>query len=383
MKRRFVLMLFFVLASLQIVSAQRIRERIDYNWQFHLGECTDAVNPEFTPTEWEWTTVHLPHDWSIHLPFEVSAGGSSGYLPGGIGLYRKTIDIPQSYKGKRVSVVFDGIYHKATVYVNGKKVGYHRYGYTSFEYDITDYLEFGKTNVLFVHVDHAEESRWYTGSGIYRHVWLQVTDPIHVATWGTYITTPDISEESADVNIVTSIVNSTNAEKQLKVIQTLIGKDGKALKVNGKKVSVEGNVIVAANDTTDYAQKFSIVSPVLWSIDNPHIYTVETTIKSGSRTLDKYTTDFGVRSFEFNNNTGFWLNGENIKLKGVCLHQDAGSFGAAVPDRSYERRLQILKEFGANAIRCSHNPPSPEFLQMCDTLGFVVIDEAFDKWNSG
>ncbi len=383
MRRTLLFISCCLLTAFQVVQAQRIRENFDFDWQFHLGECVEAVNPNYVPTQWEWEKVQLPHDWSIYLPFEVSAGGSSGYLPGGIGLYRKEFYVPSSYKGKKISIVFDGIYHKATIYINGNKVGYHRYGYTSFEYDLTDYMEFGKNNVIFVHVDHAEESRWYTGSGIYRHAWLQITDPIHVATWGTYITTPEISEESANVNIVTSIVNSTDTDKQLKVVQTLVGKDGKSLKIDGKKVSVEGAVLVAANDTTDFAQQFSISSPELWSIDNPHLYSVQTTIKSGSRTLDSYTTDFGVRYFEFNNNTGFWLNGENVKLKGVCLHQDAGSFGAGVPDRSYERRLQILKEFGVNAIRCSHNPPSPEFLQMCDTLGFVVMDEAFDKWDSG
>lgn len=380
MKR--ILIVMFLLPIVAI-SAQRSRVSLDFDWSFHLGECEEAMRVDFIPTEWRWESVQLPHDWSIYLPFEVEAGGSSGYLPGGIGLYRREIDIPLSYKGKSIAIQFDGVYHKATVYINGERVGYHRYGYTSFEYDITDFVEYGKSNVLFVHVDHSEESRWYTGSGIYRHVWLNVTDKVHVKNWGTYVTTSNISAKSADVKILTDVVNSSDSDREIALIHTIVDSDGKAIKIEGGRISSRQSIKIGASEMVTLADSFTLPSPILWSIDNPHTYRVETQIRSGNKILDRYYTDFGVRYFEFDANTGFWLNGENMKLKGVCLHQDAGSFGVGVPDRSYERRLQILKEFGVNAIRCSHNPPSPEFLTICDTLGFVVMDEAFDKWNSG
>lgn len=382
MKSLFLTLLLFVFSVCSIAQT-RIRETFDFDWMFHLGEISEVTDVEYVISEEEWEEVQLPHDWSIYLPFDRRAGGSSGYLPGGIGLYRKEFMIPSSYKNKKISLVFDGIYHKATIYVNGDKVGYHRYGYTSFEYDITPYIKIADKNIIVVHVDHSEESRWYTGSGIYRHAWLQVTDPVHVETWGTYVTTPDISEQAARVNIVTSVVNSSDSEQKLKITQTLVDIEGKILKVNGKTVRVEDGITLSAGDTANIEHSFIVNNPQLWDIENPYMYRVETLIKRGSKVLDDYITPFGIRYFQFDSETGFSLNGNRIKLKGVCLHQDAGSFGVGVPDRSYERRLQILKEFGCNAIRCSHNPPSPEFLEICDTLGFVVIDEAFDKWNSG
>lgn len=379
-----LLIVFALTLSLTCASAaDRVRQNFDFDWQFHLGECSEALVDGYQPVAGQWREVQLPHDWSIELQFDRRSGGSSGYLPGGIGIYRKEFTLPASAMGKRVSIVFDGIYHKATVYVNGREVGYHRYGYTSFEYDITDFVKFGSGNVITVHVDHAEESRWYTGSGIYRHAWLQFVNPVHVATWGTYITTPEVNDKQAKVNIVTSAVNQLSEPKKVTVVQTLADKNGKPLKLNGKSISVSREVTVNPCDTLDVQQSVSIPDPHLWDIDDPYLYTIRTELKAGGRTLDSYSTDFGIRSFEFTSDKGFSLNGKNMKLKGVCLHQDAGSFGVAVPDRSVERRLQILKEFGCNAIRCSHNPPSPEFLTICDTLGFLVIDEAFDKWNSG
>jgi len=369
--RKSIIIAALLAAFTYTAAMDRSRQSFDFDWRFKLGESG------------EWQNVQLPHDWSIELDFERSAGGSSGYLPGGIGIYQKEFSLPSSAKGKRISIVFDGIYHKATISVNGEKVGYHRYGYTSFEYDITDQVKFGQKNVMTVHVDHAEESRWYTGSGIYRHAWLQVTNPIHVATWGTYVTTPEISQEKALVNITTQAVNMTAQSRKVTVVQTIVGKNGKAAKINGKTITTSQTVTVSAGDTLSIEQSLTIPDPQLWNTDNPYLYTVRTDIKAGAQTLDSYTTDFGIRYFEFTADKGFSLNGESMKLKGVCLHQDAGSFGVAVPDRSFERRLQILKEFGCNAIRCSHNPPSPEFLTICDTLGFLVIDEAFDKWNSG
>jgi len=394
MKLQTALLATAMLTTLQIIGAPgqaqaatpspRLRETMDFDWQFHLGETPGAQLPDFSPTEWQWEEIQLPHDWSIALDFDPQAGGSSGYLPGGIGLYRKTFTVPKSYRGRHVGIIFDGIYHKATVYLNGEKLGYHRYGYTSFEYDLTPHLRFDAPNVLFVHVDHAEESRWYTGSGIYRHVWLQVTDPVHIATWGTYVTTPAVTDDKAEIAIRTEVINASDKDKTLTIRQTLLDTEGKPVRQNGKRLSVDSDPINAhAGDTLYIDQRLSLADPHLWDIDDPHLYTVLTEVKAGRKLLDSYRTPLGIRTFHFDADKGFFLNGRAMKLQGVCLHQDAGCLGVAVPDRAYERRLRILKDFGVNAIRCSHNPPSPEFLTICDTLGLVVIDEAFDKWKSG
>ena len=375
----------FVCLSAQTIQAQnRIRENFDFDWQFHLGEDTDAMKPGFSPAGWQWEEIQLPHDWSIKLSFDEREGGAGGFLPGGTGLYRKEFIVPASWRGKKVSVVFDGVYHQASIYLNGEQIGYHRYGYTSFEYDLTPYLHYGgEKNVLFVRVDREEKSRWYTGSGIYRHVWLQATDPVHVAMWGTYVTTPSVTEENADIHIVTTVVNDDEENKNIRVVQTLLDKDRKPVRIGNRAISHEERLTLGAKDTANVSQAFQLNSPHLWSIDDPYRYFVETTVKAGSRTVDTYVTPFGIRYFEFDKDKGFFLNGQHMKLQGVNLHQDAGLLGVAVPDRSVERRLQLLKEFGVNAIRCSHNPPSPNFLEICDTLGFFVIDEAFDKWKSG
>ncbi|WP_418213808.1 glycoside hydrolase family 2 TIM barrel-domain containing protein [Bacteroides difficilis] len=361
----------------------RIKETFDFDWLFHLGEDSDAMKINFTPKNWKWNNIQLPHDYSIIQDFKREIGGASGYLPGGIGLYRKEFTIPSSYKGKNVSILFDGVYHNATIYLNEKKIGNHRYGYTSFEIDLTDHLNYGGMNTLLVHVDRTEESRWYTGSGIYRHTWLQVTDPVRVATWGTYVTTPEVTKESARIRMVTSVVNSTSTPQNLEITQMIVDEDNHPIKIKGKKIQEETKIRIEANDTTDVEQAFSIAQPRLWSLEDPYRYFIETTLKIGNKVVDIYRTPFGIRTIRFDAQKGFFLNDKNMKMKGVCLHADAGCLGVAVPDRSYERRLEILKEFGCNAIRCSHNPPSPEFLDMCDRMGFLVIDEAFDKWKSG
>ena len=368
---RFFITLVALTGCLSALSAERIRQNFDFDWQFRLGEQGAAQ------------AVQLPHDWSVTLDFDRSAGAASGYLPGGIGYYSKTFRVPSSYRGRRVSLVFDGVYHKATISLNGQQIDYHRYGYTSFETDLTPYLRYGADNTIEVKVDHSEESRWYTGSGIYRHVWLQVTDPVHVKMWGTYITTPQVSEASADVRCVTTVSNDSAAAGKVEVLQRLVDAGGKPLKAGGKTYLARNSVSLGAGESKDVEQTFTIDNPAIWSIATPHLYRLETVLKRGGKVIDRYTTRFGVRSFRFDSEQGFLLNGERVKMKGMCLHQDAGCLGVAVPDRAYERRLTILKEFGVNAIRCSHNPPSPEFLDYCDSLGFVVIDEAFDKWKSG
>lgn len=379
----FIYLLLSFTFSVFAQSDTRLKETFDFDWLFHLGEDSNAMKTDFTPTGWKWENIQLPHDYSIHQNFEGEIGGAAGYLPGGIGLYRKEFSIPASYEGKRVSLLFDGVYHNATIYLNGKQIGYNFYGYTSFEIDMTPYLNYGGKNTLLVHVNRAEKARWYTGSGIYRHVWLQVTEPVHVATWGTYITTPEVTEASARVKMLTSVVNTTDSPKKIEVIQTIVDENGNQLKIQGKKIQETTRVEVVANDTTDVEQGMSISQPRLWSLEDPYRYFVKTTLKEGKKVIDDYLTPFGIRTIRFDARKGFFLNGKNVKMKGVSLHIDAGCLGVAVPDRAYERRLEKLKEFGCNAIRCAHNPPSPQFLDMCDRMGFLVIDEAFDKWKSG
>lgn len=371
---------FLMLLSVAGIFAQksiRVKENFDFDWKFILEDNTSFSQANFKDAG--WNDVQLPHDWSIKLQFDQSVGGSAGYLPGGIGWYRKTFSLPESYKGKVVSILFDGIFHQSDVYINGHHLGFRPYGFCSIEYELTPYLKFNEENVIAVRVDRSGDgARWYTGSGIYRHAWLQAVDPVHIATYGTYITTPFVSNEKADIKIVTTLVNSGDQEKTLTISQRVLNKYGKeTAKSDQKKISLSGKASV------DVEQLFSIKDPQRWSIENPDMYCMETTVKAGSKAVDVYTTPFGVRTIRFDKDKGFFLNEKHVKLKGLCLHQDAGSLGTAVPDRADERRLEILKEYGCNAIRCAHNQPTPEFLDLCDRMGFVVIDEAFDKWKSG
>lgn len=300
-------------------------------------------------------SVQIPHDWSVELPFDKKVGGAAGYLAGGQGLYVKEFVLPSANKdSKKYVVAFSGVYHRATVWLNGHRLGYHLYGYTGFEYNLTPYLNKNGKNTLVVHVNREEQSRWYTGSGIYRHVWLKVTSPTHLKTNGVCITTAD----DGTVNITANIDTAANDRgKQFRIKNTIYNNEGKIVK--GKVTE-------------------------RWHTSRPYLYTAVTQLlDSHGKTIDEVSTAFGYRTFQFDANKGFSLNGESMKLKGVCLHQDAGSLGVAVPDDVWVRRLKALKGIGCNAIRCSHNPPSPEFLDICDSLGLVVIDEAFDKWKSG
>ena len=356
----------------------RKKECFDFDWKFNLGDVEESSVSGYNDVYWE--KIQLPHDWSIALPFDsaMTNGRQMGFLPGGISWYRKTFDIPIAYKGKKVYIHFDGVYHQSDVYINGKHLGFYPYGYIDFEYDLTPYLNYGGKNTVAVRVDHSNypSSRWYSGSGIYRHVWFIVTDPVHIPSHGTYVTTPVITKESADVKIVTTIKNTTSVKRNITLESRIVDAGGNVVAVATVPVSV------AKNKTIDVAQTIQAPNPVLWSTVTPYLYCVESLVKADNRIIDRYETVFGIRYFHYDPDKGFFLNGENLKMKGMNLHQDAGSLGTAVPDRSHERKLTILKEYGCNAIRCSHNPPSPEFLDACDRLGFLVIDEAFDKWKS-
>ena len=316
--KKTTIMLFWVGSFLLSPHTMANRQRIsfDFDWLFHLGDDPAAIQPRFTPTTWQWEPIQLPHDWSIRLPFDPQAKAADGYLPGGIGLYRKEFQVPDSYKGKTVSILFDGVYHKSTVYLNGEKVGYHAYGYTGFEYDLSPYIKYGEKNIISLHVEHTESSRWYTGSGIYRHAWLQVTNPIHVTTWGTYVTTPEVTKDKAKVSIRTNITNQTPATETVQVIQLLVDKHGQAIKTNGRKLETVNFLQLPPNDTVAIEQQLEVENPHYWSIDDPYRYFIQTTIKKKKTVTDTYQTPFGIRTIEFSSSTGFSLNGQAMKLKG-------------------------------------------------------------------
>lgn len=379
--KKYIILILTLCGTLSIFAQKQIRhkENFDFDWKFSLTDKQEYAEKGYNDQLWE--DIQLPHDWSIKLNYDPEISGSAAHLPGGIGWYRKSFHVPNSYQGKSISILFDGIFHQSDVYINGKHLGFRPYGFCSIEYDLTPYLEYGKDNTLSVRVDRSGKdniARWYTGSGIYRHAWLIVTNPIHVINDGTYITTPAISKEQAEIHINTSLTNASDKATTVTLSQRILDKERKTVAKSDNQ-----QAIIQPGDTLTLSQQFYLKKPILWSIDQPSLYTMETIVKVNGKEHDTYHTTFGIRKVEFTSDRGFFLNGKQIKLKGLCLHMDGGCLGTAVPDRSYERKLEILKEYGCNAIRCAHNQPSPEFLDMCDRMGFVVIDEAFDKWKSG
>ena len=365
----FMLVVSFALAQ----SSGREKLLFDQDWRFHLGDVSAAREPLFDDAAWR--PVDLPHDWSIEADFDSLLASCTGYLPGGFGWYRKTFDVPGRYAGKSLSIQFDGVYCNSEVWVNGKFVGKHPYGYTSFCYDLTPYLELGRKNVIAVRVDHRKyaDTRWYSGSGIYRHVWLLATEKVHVAQWGTRVTTGNVASSAAKVNVETIVANENGASKSVRLLSTIENRDGKEAARAETEVRLSGKL-------TPVNQMFVVKSPVLWDTEHPYLYTVRTKIVSGNDVMDQYETPFGIRTVRFDPDKGFFLNGINRKLKGVCLHHDGGSVGAAVPEKIWKTRLEKLKAAGCNAIRTSHNPAAPEFLDLCDRMGFLVMAEAFDEW---
>ena len=376
----FLSLLALCLGAGTVRAADRVHQSFDFDWKFTLSAPAGAEAPGFDDAS--WTTVQLPHDWSLSLPYlSPQEGGKPqmGFMQGGLGWYRKSFAVPAAWKGRRVSLEFDGVYHRATVYVNGREVGFHPYGYTAFAYDITDYLLPGQDNVVAVKVDHTDcpSSRWYSGSGIYRHVWLNVTDPVHIGLWGTYVTTPAAGSDRAEVRVETTVVNDGVKAAQVALTSELRDPAGRVV----AKATVKAPL--AAGAQAVLPQEFSLQAPALWDIDAPQLYTLVSTVRRGGAVVDRYETPFGIRDIRFDPDKGFFLNGRSVKMKGGDIHQDAGSLGAAIPDRAHERRVALMKAPGFNAIRCSHNPPAREFLDACDRLGMLVIDESFDKWKIG
>lgn len=367
----FILLLTFSLSALA-------REHISFNnnWKFQLGEVPNAMVKEFDDSGWR--TLNLPHDWAIEGKFSEDnpSGSSGGALPGGIGWYRKTFSLQPSDAGRCIYIRFDGVYMNSEVFINGHSLGVRPYGYISFQYDLTPYLNYGEPNILAVRVDNSEQpnSRWYSGCGIYRNVWLTKTSPIHVDLWGTYVTTPQVNDKSATISVVTTLKNNTKTNKGIKVISSV-------LNAKGEKLASQSQEITAtASSTGNCTQEILLDNPVLWDLENPYLYTLKTEIYTDGKQTDAYDTPFGIRTFYFDAAQGFILNGQKIKIKGVCQHHDLGCLGAAVNVRAMERQLEILKEMGCNGIRCAHNPPAPELLDLCDRMGFIVMNETFDMW---
>ena len=355
------------------------REEFNTGWRFALIDNDSVASPAYDDSNWR--KLNLPHDWAIEGDFSESnpSGTGGGALPGGIGWYRKDFVVPESDKGKQIYIDFDGAYMNASVYVNGNYLGTRPYGYASFSYDISPYVKYGEENVIAVKVDNAEQpnSRWYSGCGIYRNVWMRVLDPIHVAQWGQAVIAT-VNGGTGTLDMTTEIENNSDGDAAITISSNLIAPDGKKV-----AESAEQTVDLSKADSiTTVSSQITLKNPRLWSTDTPDRYTLVTVIKDAAtgKTLDTYSTVTGFRTFEFDAEKGFSLNGKPMKINGVCLHHDAGALGAVVNRRAIERQLEIMKEMGVNAIRSSHNPPAPELLELCDSMGLMVMDETFDMW---
>lgn len=352
--------------------SQRTVADFDQNWSFHLGDVDNGQDK--ANSDQLWRKLNLPHDWSIEGEFSKDnpATPEGGALPGGIGWYRKTFTVPAALKGKSVYIDFDGVYQKSTVWINGHELGFRPNGYISFQYDLTPYLNYGGSNLIAVKVDNSSQpnSRWYSGSGIYRNVWLVTTNKTAIDHWGTFITTPKVNNKQASVDLKVTIKNPVKGNYRL--VTTIYDAAGKVVGKSTSKVS--------GGDTAKVAQAFKVTAPHLWSDVHPYLYKAVSKLYSGATVIDNYTTDFGIRYFNFDADKGFSINGVSTKIRGVCDHHDLGCLGAAINTRALQRQLEILKNMGCNAIRTSHNPPAPELLDLCDRMGFMVMDEAFDVW---
>ena len=371
--------MLFGMLGLACQNREPCRERLDFTteWKFALDPGRDFSAPDADDSDWR--KLNLPHDWSIEGEFDndnlASPGG--GALPGGTGWYRKTFAIPDSDRGKRIFIDFDGIYQKSTVWLNGHELGYRPNGYVSFRYDLTPYLNYGTaSNVLAVKVNNSEQpnSRWYSGSGIYRNVWLVKTNDIHIDNWGTFVTTPEITTEKAMVAVRTTICNEKVEPQKVRLITTITD-------ANGKKVVFKNDdTEIIAGGKCVIRQMLDVAAPRLWSVEDPYLYNVVSEIMADDKVIDHYETPLGIRSIRFDAKKGFFLNGQPLKIHGVCLHHDLGCLGTAINKRALERQLEILKAMGCNAVRTAHNPPAPELLDLCDQMGILVQNETFDMW---
>ncbi len=368
-----------LLAAVPAASGREIIP-LDKDWSFSQSDPAGAEKPGFDSSAWRH--VDVPHDWSIAGNFDKKAAttGSGAWLPSGVAWYRREITVPPGPDGQRVWVEFDGVMQNSDVWLNGKLLGHRPSGYASFRYDLTDQLNPQGSNFLAVRSDTSAQpaSRWYSGAGIYRHVRLVSAHPVHVQPWGVYVTTPDANEATATVNVTTTLTNKFTEAGTVILRTTLIGPSGKTIAtVSSAPVSLP------PGGTKSLDQQFNVSNPKLWNLETRHMHRIATAVLAGDKVLDEVSTPFGIRTAEFRSETGFWLNGKNLKLKGVCLHQDGGAVGVAVPLDVWRRRFIELRKLGVNAIRTAHTPPAPDFLDLCDEMGFLVMDEFFDCWTKG
>jgi beta-galactosidase len=360
-------------SAIKLDKDSRQRLLFNDNWKFSPGDISGAEDIRFNDRLWR--NVTLPHDWSIEGEFDenASTGGLGGYLPTGIGWYRKHFSLTAT--GQNLWIEFDGIYMNSDIWINGNYLGKHTYGYNSFYLDLTPFVRRGD-NVIAVKVDNSVQpnSRWYSGSGIYRNAWLNAANPVHIPQWGTYITTPAVDSLSATVSIRTKIDNNLKSSKNAVLRSRVIDKNGNIV------AEIESPVSLNSGSQQEFRQQLQLKRPYLWSVDTPSMYALHSSVVADGKTIDHVVSPFGIRSIEYCSKRGFLLNGERVKMNGVNLHHDAGSLGAAVPVQVWERRLKILKEMGVNAIRTAHNPMAPEFMDLCDQMGFLVMNELFDEW---
>ncbi len=380
-RSKFFLSILILILICRIVTAQTQNLLFDSGWKFHRGGAQGAEASGFDDSGWR--IVDLPHDWSIEdlpgtgSPFSRDAISqvSGGFTTGGTGWYRKTFETGSDVKGKRFVIQFDGVYMNSGIWINGNQIGNHPFGYTSFWFDITPDIIPGKQNVIAVKVQNeGENSRWYSGSGIYRHVWLKIAEPVHIGQWGVSVTTPLVSVESATVKIKTNVVNFTGDLQTIKLITHILGPDGREAGIS------ESDQPAEAGGNLELVQDVNLKNPYLWSTETPFLYSAVSEVYCKEVLTDRVVTKFGIRRIEFDPEKGFLLNGKSLKLKGGCFHHDNGPLGSRSYDRAEERKVELLKSAGFNAIRCSHNPPAPAFLDACDKIGMLVIDEAFDMW---
>ncbi|MCV9951877.1 glycoside hydrolase family 2 TIM barrel-domain containing protein [Paenibacillus sp. BT-177] len=349
------------------------------DWKFVEGNYTGAEKTDYKDEHWR--DLHLPHDWSIEKSFDphMPYGGNQAYLPRwSVGWYRKHFNVKPSSPKQRVYIQFDGIHSNSEVWLNGHFVGKRPYGYVSFQYDLTPYIRWDEENVIAVKVDNTllPPDRWYSGAGIYRNVWLIYTDYLHITEWGTYITTPEISPDEAKVSARIQVSNHYAHAVECTIMTEILDSQGQL------KEKIENRVTLAGLESEEIEQKTRVLEPELWSPDHPVLYEAQTTIYCDNTEVDRYRTPFGIRKVILDSQKGLLLNGSSLKLKGVCIHHDLGCLGAAYHDTAMKRRLEKLKEMGCNSIRFAHNPMAPELLDLCDQMGFLVVDEAFDKWKS-
>lgn len=374
--KRIMALWLCMVCCLSLWAAQVERKQLfNDGWKFKLGD--EAVASSVGLDDTSWRTLTLPHDWSVEADFEAEypSGNDGGYVVAGIGWYRKTFQVPAAMEGKRLALYFEGVYMNSEVFVNGQSVGKRPYGYSSFMYDITPYLKAGEKNVMAVRVDNSKQknSRWYSGSGIYRHVWLVTTEALHIAHWGTYITTPKVTENQAQVQVEVKVKNDTKADKQAKVMVSLL-KEG----VEVAKGSLPVSVVAQKENTAVVA--LEVKNPQLWSPDSPSLYEAKIVVQADGQIKDEVTEPFGIRTFSYNATDGFRLNGHPMVLNGGCVHHDNGVLGAKSFDAAEAWKVKQLKKAGFNAVRTSHNLPSEAFLYECDRQGLLVIDESFDGW---